>query len=118
MHRIHARLHAPEPAAHRSHERGNDVLAETRAQRRPQVTDAVSKAELDRLAAGPVFAGEQSSFGALEPRTSAALHEINEVLMDVALQRLEPLDVLRILRKEWIEHGLVLAGNIKPAFDP
>src|SRR6266480_2419906 len=117
MHRIHARLHATEPAARRSHEWGDDVLAEARAQRRTQVADAIGKAELDRLAAGPVFAGEQGLFGTLEPRTSAALHEVDEVLVDVPLLRLEPLDVLRILRKEWIAHGLVLAGNIKPAFD-
>src|SRR5512132_4046110 len=117
MRRIHARLHAAEPAARRGHEWGDDVLAEARAQRRPQVADAVGKAELDRLGAGPVFAGEQGLFGTLEPRTSAALHEVDEVLVDVPLQRLEPLDVLRILGKEWIEHGLVLAGNIKPALD-
>src|SRR5215813_6621413 len=105
------------PAARRRHERGDDIVAETRAQRRAQITDAVGKAELDRLAASPVFTGEQGFFWTLEPRAAAALHEADEVLVDVSLQRLEPLDVLQVLRQERVEHDLVLAGNIEPALD-
>src|SRR5262249_5358352 len=115
--RTYARLQAAEPAAHRRHERGDDIVAETRAQRRAQITDAVGKAELDRLATAPVFTGEQGFFWTLEPRSPAALHQANEVLMDFPLQRLEPLDVFRILRQERVEHGLVLAGHVEPAFD-
>src|SRR5262249_13321843 len=82
-----------------------------------KVADAVGKAELDRLAAGPVFTGEQGFFWTLEPRAAAALHQADKVLVDVPLQRLEPLHVLRVLRQERVEHSLVLAGNIEPAID-
>ena len=37
--------------------------------------------------------------------------------MDFALQRLQPLDVLRLLRQERIEHRLVLAGGVEPPLD-
>src|SRR5258708_35155669 len=96
----HARLQATEPAARRRHERGDDIVAETRAQRRAQITDAVGKAEGDRLGAAPVFTGEQGFFWTLEPRASAAPHEADEVLMDLLLQRLEALYVLRLLPQE------------------
>src|SRR5215813_14527383 len=105
------------PAARRRHQRGDDIVAETRAQRRAQITDAVGKAELDRLAAAPVFTGEQGFFWTLEPRAPTALHQANEVFMDFPLQRLEPLDVFRVLRQERVEHGLVLARHIEPALD-
>ena len=74
-------------------------------------------AELDGLAAAPVFTGEQGFFWTLEPRAPAALHKADEVLMDFPLQRLEPLDVLRLLRQERVEHGLVLTGDVEPALD-
>src|SRR5262249_57676204 len=73
--RTYARLQAAEPAAHRGHERGDDTVAEARAQRRAQVTDAVGKAELDRLAAGPVFTEEQGFFSPLEPRPPPSFHD-------------------------------------------
>src|SRR5262249_40647682 len=113
----HAGLNAAKPAARRGDKRGDDIVTEARTQRRTQVADAIGEAELDRPTASPVFAGEQGFFWTLEPRPAASFHELDEVLVDVALQRLKPLDVLGVLRKEWIEHGLVLAGNIKPAFD-
>jgi hypothetical protein len=37
--------------------------------------------------------------------------------MHVLLDCLDPLDVFRFLRKEWIEHRLVIAGRIKPPLD-
>src|SRR5207245_2666406 len=110
-----ARLHSANPATRGSDERSDDPIAETRPQRRAQISDAIRKTELGCLAAGPVFAGEQGLFGTLEPRSAAALDQRDELLVDFLLQRLEAVDVLRILRKERIEHGLVLAGNIKPA---
>src|SRR5262249_43385580 len=113
----HAGLNAAKPAARRGDKRSDDIVTEALTQRRTQVADAIGEAELDRPTASPVFAGEQGFFWTLEPRPAAALHELDEALVDVALQRLEPLHVLGILRKEWVEHGLVLAGNIKPAFD-
>src|SRR5262249_23830981 len=115
--RTPARLQAAEPAAHRGHGRGDDTVAEARAQCRAQITDAVGKAELDRLASGPVFTREQGFFWTLEPRAAAAFHEADEVLVDVPLQRLEPLHVVRVFRQERVEHGLVLAGNIEPTID-
>src|SRR5262249_62128487 len=98
--RTYARLQAAEPAAHGGHERGHDIVTEAGAQRRAQVANAVGKAEFDRLAAGPVFTGEQGFFWTLEPRAAAVFHEADEVLVDVPLQRLEPLHVLRVLRQE------------------
>src|SRR5262249_58243223 len=69
------------------------------------------------FAGGTVFTGEQGFFWTLEPRAAAAFHEADEVLVDVPLQRLEPLHVLRVLRQERVEHSLVLARNIEPAID-
>src|SRR5262249_53467791 len=110
-------LHGAKPAARGGHERGDDIVTEARTQRGTEGTHAIGKAELDRLAAGPVLAGEQGFFWTLEPRSSTALHQFDKSLMDVALQRLQTLDVLRILREERVEHGFVLTGSIKPAFD-
>src|SRR5262249_57537795 len=53
----------------------------------------------------------------LEPRRADAFHEGDEVLVDVLLQRLEPLHVLRVFRQERVEHGLVLTSNIEPTID-
>src|SRR5262245_20633326 len=115
--RADARLHAPEPAARGRDERREHILAEARPQRRAQVADRVGKAELDRLAAGPVFAGEHGFFRAFEARPAAALDEIDETLVDLALHRLEPLDVLRLLRQERVEHSLMITGGVEPALD-
>src|SRR5262249_5171690 len=113
----HAGLNAAKPAARRGDKRGDDIVTEARTQRRTQVADAIGEAELHRPTASPAFAVEQGFVWHHDPRPPGAFHELDEVLVDVALQRFKPLDVLGVLRKEWIEHGLVLAGNIKPAFD-
>src|SRR3982074_855303 len=42
-----SRLHTADPAASGGNERGDDIVAETRAQGRTQVADAVGKAKLD-----------------------------------------------------------------------
>src|SRR5262245_60414355 len=61
------RLHPPEPAAGRRDQRGGDVVAETSAQGRAQIADAVDNAQLERLSAGPVFAGKHGFFGTSQP---------------------------------------------------
>ena len=113
----HSGLDAAEPAARGRYERSEDVVAETRAQRRPHVADGVSDTKLDRLRTGPVFAGEHGFFWALESRSTASLHEFNEIRVDLLLHRLEPRDVLRVLRQERVEHRLVLARRIEPPLD-
>src|SRR5262245_66295206 len=102
----HARLHSAKPGARGGYERSDDLIAETRTQCRAQIADAVGEAELGRLAAGPVLAGEQGFFGTLEPSAAAALDERDELLVDVLLPRLTPLDLLRTSRKDRTAPGL------------
>ncbi len=53
--------------------------------------------------------------GLVELGAAPCLDEIDEGLVHVALERLDPLDVLRLLRQERIERVLVLAGGIDAA---
>ena len=48
---------------------------------------------------------------------AAFLDQRDEVLVDVLLDRLDALHVLRLLRQERIEHHLALAGGVEPALD-
>src|SRR5262245_4108168 len=84
-----AGLHPAEPTARRSHQRGDDIIAEALAQCGSQVADAVGQAELDRGVAGPVLPGEQGFFWTLEPRATACLDQVDEALVDLPLHGLE-----------------------------
>src|SRR4051812_30730135 len=108
---------AAEKAALRRDQRHIDFVAKALAQHRAQIADRVDQPETKRAAAGPIFAGEQRLLGAVELAGAARLHQRDEIVVDLALQVLEPFDVARILRQKWIEHRLVLAGGIEPAFD-
>ena len=104
------------PLARRDHRRQH-LVAEARAQGRAQIADAVGEAERHGRFAGPVFAGEQEIVGALQPRAAALLHQRDEDRVDLALDRLQPRDVVGVFRQERIEHRLVLARRIEPALD-
>ena len=54
---------------------------------------------------------------ALEPRSAALLHELDEAVVDFLLHHLEAFNVVGLFRQERIEHRLVLAGGIEPALD-
>src|SRR5207249_4535920 len=92
------------------------LVAITRTQRAAQIAERVNEPELKGAAAGPVLPGEQGFFWAVELAPSR-LHEPDEVLMDILLQRLEPLDILGLFRQERIEHRLALTGSIEPPLD-
>src|SRR5262249_35502009 len=111
------RARPAEQAALRPNERHLDVLAVALAQHRAQVAEAIGKAELDRSSPGPIFAREQVGFGARQPGTTALLHQRDEIVVNFALDRLEPLHVLRFLRQERIEHRLALARGVEAALD-
>src|SRR5262249_44410974 len=80
-----------------------------------QIADAICKPERDGLFTRPIFTGEQLIVGALEFRAAAVLHQRDEDRMDLALDRLEPRDVIGVFGEEWIERRLVLACRIEPA---
>jgi hypothetical protein len=59
--------------------------------------------------AGPVFAGEQIALLTLQSRAAAAFHKRDEGVMNLALDRFQPRNVIRVFRQERIELRLVLA---------
>src|SRR5262249_49848481 len=113
----HARLRAAKPAARRSNQGSDDLLAITLAQGGMQVADAIGEPERNGSLAGPVFAGEQSFFRTVQSGSAALLNEADEAFVNLALYGLEPFDVVRIFGQERIEHGLALAGSVEPALD-
>src|SRR5207249_9110013 len=52
---------------------------------------------------------------ARETGAPALLHQRDEVVMNLALDQLEPLDFVCLFREERIEHRLALARRIDPA---
>src|SRR3954454_3095960 len=66
-----------------------NLLAETLAQHRPEIAEAVDEAEPLRLGAGPDRAGEERLPVALEPPGSPALDERHEHRVDLRLDALE-----------------------------
>ena len=68
--------------------------------------------------AAPILAGKQGFFRTGQLRRPALLHQVDEGIVDFALDRLKPFDVLGLLRQERIEHDLVLAGGVDPPLDP
>jgi len=83
-----------------------------------QITDRVGKSEFNRLAAGPIFAGEQILFRAFEARAPAVHDQRDEVFVNLVLDCLEPFDVFQLLGQERIEGRLAITRCIDPAFDP
>src|SRR4029453_10998070 len=93
------------------------LLAKPRGQSRPKVPHRFPKSQLDRFPRRPEFARKQVGVGSVQPRPAALLYQRNEIFMDILLDRLQPLYVLGLLRKERIEHRLLVAGGIEPPLD-
>src|SRR5262249_52283524 len=102
-------LRPAKPATRRRHQRGNDIIAEAPAQRRAQISAAVGDTELDGFTSDPEIAGEQVIFRALQAAAATFLDQCDELLMHTPLHGLQPLDIVRVLGKEWIKHGLAVA---------
>ena len=108
---------APEPRGRRRDELEAHVLAEEGAHLAANVGEAVDQAELQRAPARPELSGEEilASVGNLP--SAPLFDEIDEGRMHVTLQRLDPLNILRLLGEERIERVLALAGGIDAPLD-
>src|SRR5438094_254492 len=93
----HAGNSPPEPAALRADQWGGDLVAETLAQGRTKIADAIGKPEFQGFLSGPIFARKQCLLWAGEDSAAARFYQGDETLMDFPLDRLEPLDVLGFL---------------------
>src|SRR5581483_1975689 len=100
------------------YQRRKDFLAEALAQCRAQIAYTVGQAEFDRFSRRPEFSGKQRLVRSIELSRAARFDQIYEVRMDVLLDRLDTFDILRLLRKERIEHHLAVTGRVEPALDP
>src|SRR5262249_27687047 len=81
------------------------------------MADAVDEAEVERLAAGPEGAGKEFRLLCLERAGAAIADQGLESLVNVELNRLEPLDIFGLFRLKGIENGFVLAGGVDTALD-
>src|SRR5215469_17449537 len=108
---------AAEKSALGGDQRRQHVLAEALAQDRTQVAQPIDQTVAERRLGSPILAREQGIFRARQARAAAPLDEADEGLVDLALERLEVRDVVRVLRQEWIEHHLLLARRIDPPLD-
>src|SRR5262249_25213106 len=115
--RVDPRHPSPEQPALGGDERRLHVLAVALAQDTAQIADAGDEAEFLRLAAGPIFAGEQGGFGTRERGAAAAFDERDEPLVDVLLDRLEVRHVLGLFGQERVEHHLALARGVDAPLD-
>src|SRR4029079_15099927 len=82
-----------------------------------QMPDAVDETESHGLTAGPEGAGEKLGFVAAQFAAAAAAHQRLEILMHVALQVLQALDVFRLLGLEGVEHRLRFARGVHAPLD-
>src|SRR5262249_60713982 len=110
--------HAPrDTAALGPPQRHAHVLAEALAQPRAQLAEPIDQAVAERRLGAPVLAREQGIFGAGQARAAALLDEADEGLVNLALDRLQVLDVFRPLGQERIEHHLLLARGVDAPLD-
>src|SRR5581483_3470097 len=93
------------------------ALAVARAQRLADLAQPVDQAELERAPAEPGLAAEQLGLVGLQLGAAARAHQRFEVLVDLGLQPLQALDILRPLRREAVEQRLALARGVEPALD-
>src|SRR5436305_13908309 len=81
------------------------------------MANAVDEAQIERLAPRPEGAGEQLAILALELAGAAIAYERLEGIVNLELDGLQALDVLRLFRLERVEDRLVLAGGMDAALD-
>ena len=66
-------------------QRRSHLVAVALAQGRAQIADGIDQAEFAAALTGPVFAGEQGGFAAVELAAAARLHQRDEAFVDFAL---------------------------------
>src|SRR5512142_60215 len=89
----------PQPAPRGDHRQAH-LLAVARLQDGAQLAQAVDQAELEPALGRPELAGEEQGIVALEPAGAALAHPVLEAVVDLGLQPLQALDILRILLAE------------------
>src|SRR5262249_19103857 len=108
---------SPEPPTLGRDQGCADVLSETFAQHRAQIADAISRSIRHGLRAHPILSREQGFFRARELVAAARLDERDEALVNLRLNGLEPINVLRVFWQERIERRFIFAGGVDAPFD-